>query len=66
MVCEKTQACPMMKLFRTEASLAVWKAMYCESGFERCERLKLARSGIRPDDRMLPNGSLLPEPPPRG
>ena len=32
---------------------------YCASGFERCERYKLASAGVDVPARLLPNGRLL-------
>jgi hypothetical protein len=37
----------------------VWQSFYCESGYERCERFKLAHSGLDVPSRLLPNGRLL-------
>jgi hypothetical protein len=31
----------MFALFSKKATLSVWKTLYCESNFDRCERLKM-------------------------
>ncbi len=45
-----------------KAALGVWQSFYCESGFERCERYKLANAGVEVPPRLLPNGRLLEGP----
>lgn len=40
----------------------VWQILYCESGFHRCERLKLLRLGSLVPANLMPNGSWLGAP----
>lgn len=57
--CERMTACPMFALFSQKATLGVWKTLYCESNFQRCERLKLFHEKQTPPPNLLPNGRML-------
>ncbi len=57
--CERITACPMFALFSKKATLGVWKTLYCESNFSRCERLKLFHAKQTAPPNLLPNGRML-------
>jgi hypothetical protein len=57
--CSRVAGCPLFKHFSIKASLLVWTRSYCEGGFARCERLKLADAGLPVPPNLLPNGKLL-------
>jgi len=57
--CARVGSCPLFGLFTIKASLAIWKARYCEGEFGRCERLKLAQELKPVPVNLLPNGKLL-------
>lgn len=43
-------------------ALRVWQSFYCEGAFRRCERYKLATSGMSVPEKLLPNGRLVADP----
>jgi hypothetical protein len=53
------ERCSLHQSIGTKAALGVWQSFYCEAGFERCERYKLAVAGLDVPVRLLPNGRLL-------
>ena len=57
--CPKKTRCPLFPLFQSVENLEVWQHRYCNNRYQECERFKLAMSGTRPDDDLLPNGSRL-------
>lgn len=57
--CPYTGSCSLRQSIGMKAALGVWQSFYCESGFERCERYKLASAGVDVPARLLPNGRLL-------
>jgi len=57
--CPNLERCSLRQSIGMKAALAVWHSFYCESGFERCERYKLAAAGVDVPARLLPNGRLL-------
>ena len=59
MSCPLVSTCPLFSLFTLNASLAVWRAGYCDREFERCERHRRAAGGDGVPPNMLPNGKLL-------
>ncbi|MBD3372445.1 MAG: hypothetical protein GF403_07000 [Candidatus Coatesbacteria bacterium] len=54
--CPYTANCPFFNDFHLPATGRVFKNLYCESGFERCERYRLRRRGERPSPELWPNG----------
>ncbi len=58
-ICPHLQRCSIRQAIGMKAALAVWHSFYCESGFLRCERYKLACAGSDVPARLLPNGRLL-------
>lgn len=63
MACPRVSGCPLFPKLSMQASLVVWKTMYCEgTAFERCERFKLAKSGQKVPPTLLPNGKVLEGP----
>jgi len=56
--CPNLERCSLPQSIGMTAALAVWHSFYCESGFERCERYKLACAGAEVPARLLPNGRL--------
>lgn len=57
--CPNLHRCSLRQSIGMKEALAVWHSFYCESGFERCERYKLACAGSDVPTRLLPNGRLL-------
>ncbi len=57
--CPNLERCSLRQSIGMKAALAVWHSFYCGSGFERCERYKLACAGSEIPARLLPNGRLL-------
>ena len=57
--CSRVSECPLFKVFTMNASLKLWKTLYCEAQFARCERFKLAGTGQRVPGNLLPNGRTL-------
>ena len=43
-------------------ALRVWQSFYCDGMYGRCERYKLAETGLEVPRRLLPNGRLQDEP----
>jgi hypothetical protein len=48
-----------VRLVLEEATLGVWKSLYCESNFHACERLKLFHAKQIAPLNLLPNGRML-------
>ena len=59
MTCPNQPGCGLADDLRTAPVFRVWQILYCESGFQRCERLKLLRSGRMVPANLLPNGRSL-------
>ena len=59
MTCPHQIGCSLAGALRTAPALRVWQTFYCDSGFDRCERLKLLRSGSPVPTNLMPNGSWL-------
>ncbi len=57
--CPKITDCKLHRSIGMTAALRVWQSFYCEGCFSRCERFKLASTGIPVPERLLPNGRLL-------
>jgi len=57
--CSFAEHCAIRQAVGMKAALDVWKSFYCEGAFQRCERHKLASSGLDVPARLLPNGRLL-------
>ena len=57
--CPHMERCSLHQAIGMKAALGVWQSFYCDSGYQRCERYKLAASGIDVPARLLPNGRLL-------
>lgn len=60
MGCPKMTNCPVFPMFKNIAALKVMQALYCEGDFGRCERFKIASTGVKPPLELLPDGSTLP------
>jgi hypothetical protein len=58
-LCPHTERCAIRQSIGMKAALGVWQSFYCEGGFQRCERFKLATAGLEVPARLLPNGRLL-------
>jgi len=50
----------MFPLFSQKAILNIYKNQYCYGDFNTCARLKSVRSGTRPPNNLLPDGTHLP------
>lgn len=59
MVCPRMEDCDMFRLFNLQATMGVWKTLYCLDVFERCERFQLKARGEVVPQNLLPNGSIL-------
>jgi hypothetical protein len=57
--CPYADRCAIRLSSGIESELRVWQGFYCDGSFARCERYKLARSGLDVPARLLPNGRLL-------
>ncbi|HET6412303.1 MAG TPA: hypothetical protein VFG53_09600 [Anaeromyxobacter sp.] len=57
--CPYDQRCSLRQAIGMKAALGVWQSFYCEGGYERCERFKMASTGLEVPARLLPNGRLL-------
>lgn len=57
--CDRMTSCELFPAITKPGFLRVWQINYCEADFERCERLKLSRSGRPVPPTMLPNGKSL-------
>ncbi len=57
--CPHVATCLLRQAIGMQAALGVWQSFYCDGGFHRCERFKLATSGLDVPARLLPNGRLL-------
>ena len=51
--------CPVFPEFRNQSALKMMQALYCEGDFSRCQRFKIASSGVMPPKDLLPDGSRL-------
>jgi hypothetical protein len=58
-LCPNSERCALRQSIGMKAALGVWQSFYCDGGFERCERYKLATAGQDVPARLLPNGRLL-------
>ena len=63
MTCPHQPGCTLGSTLHTAPALRVWQTFYCESGFQRCERLKLLHAGNLVPANLLPNGTWLGAPP---
>ncbi len=59
MSCPHQPDCALSSTLHTAPALRVWQTFYCESGFERCQRLRLLRAGSLVPTNLLPNGTWL-------
>ena len=50
----------MYPRFSSRAVLAVYKALYCNSRFQKCKRYEQASQGVVPEPDLLPDGDRLP------
>ncbi len=60
--CPHIGTCTLRRSLGMQAALQVWQSFYCDGTFKRCERYKLACSGMDVPARLLPNGRLLDGP----
>ena len=61
-LCPFITRCPMFPLFENEPIRRVYQLTYCKGDFQECHRYNLASEGTMPDPRLLPDGSMLPQP----
>ncbi len=59
MTCPHLPGCTLATVLHSAPALRVWQTFFCESGFQRCARLTLLRSGSLVPANLLPNGSWL-------
>lgn len=57
--CPHIERCKIRQAIGMKAALGVWQSFYCDGGYARCERFKLAGAGLDVPARLLPNGRLL-------
>lgn len=57
--CPITENCAIRRSIGMQAALRVWQSFYCDGMHHRCERFKLASTGLEVPGRLLPNGRLL-------
>lgn len=50
----------MFPVFNSKQVLAVYKALYCNGRFERCQRFQSAAQGLMPPADLLPDGDRMP------
>jgi hypothetical protein len=62
MACPIAGTCALHASISMKEALRVWQSFYCEGCHSRCERFKLAASGLDVPPRLLPNGRLLDAP----
>jgi hypothetical protein len=60
--CPELYQCGLHRNISMKEALRVWQSFYCEGAFRRCERYKLATSGMKVPEKLLPNGRLVAEP----
>jgi hypothetical protein len=67
MACPHQRRCTLHEQLGTRSALTVWQILFCESGFHRCVRYRLATAGEPVPADLLPDGRThLPAgPPPR-
>ncbi|MGB8932016.1 MAG: hypothetical protein WCC48_12280 [Anaeromyxobacteraceae bacterium] len=58
MPCPRQSNCQLADGISMREALRVWQSFYCDGMFRRCERYKLAESGVAVPLRLLPNGRL--------
>lgn len=58
--CKFRDRCPMFPVFNSKQVLAVYKALYCNGRFERCQRFQSAAQGLMPPADLLPDGDRMP------
>jgi len=59
MTCPSRPGCGLAVALEVTPALRVWQTFYCESGWQRCERLKRSRAGNLVPPNLLPNGTWL-------
>lgn len=59
MGCPHERTCSLFQQRAIATSLPVWRAYYCDGGFDRCERYRLAEAGHEVSPSLLPNGRML-------
>ncbi len=57
--CPQRERCSLRQAIGMREALNVWQSFYCDAGYRRCERYKLATAGAEVPARLLPNGRLL-------
>ncbi len=60
--CPRVGLCPLFAQFTVKASLKLWQGYYCDGGYDRCERYKLAATARPVPSNLLPNGRMLDVP----
>jgi len=55
--CPNVDKCPLFPKFQLDSVLSFWQATYCHSDFERCERYRSMKRGVKPPVTLLPNGT---------
>ncbi len=59
MACSHSTSCELYPLLAMEPALKLWKQHYCEGGYEKCARYRLALNGKAVPLTLLPNGKQL-------
>jgi hypothetical protein len=59
MACPIAAECALHASISMKEALRVWQSFYCSGTHARCERFKLASSGVAVPPRLLPNGRLV-------
>jgi len=60
--CSHTTDCELYARLSMDSLLDFWRGMYCDAGYERCARYKLAERGETVSPTLLPNGKDLANP----
>ena len=56
MGCPNQKSCQLCVTLGGSPGLAVWKTLFCDSGYARCIRFRLASAGALIPPDMLPDG----------
>jgi hypothetical protein len=56
MRCPTGTSCSLHERLGQKSALAVWQTLFCDSGFERCVRHRLASAGVPVPADLLPDG----------
>jgi hypothetical protein len=59
--CPYLAQCPMFKHFTLETTKKFYINLYCCGKYRDCERYKMRQRGVKPSDRLLPDGQEMPD-----